>query len=230
MNRRAVRKLEAMARRYDDPGPLPDLDEVEAALWSAGEVADRRLGGYWPWHAAPFSATGIENWTSQHLGWSFPCAEAVGLLRRVFPWEGDGRIVDVGAGRGLWTSVLARAFGSDRVVGLDPCPKADAVLRTSFSRWRDETGGPAHDDVLFASWLPCNGQSGSDLGPQMLDSIVADRQTFVYAGSGPGGPVGTSDFYDRLGVEFVEYASEPLPRVYPGVFPRDFIRVYHRKP
>ena len=109
----------------------------------------------------PLSAT-IEHWTSQHLGWSPPCAEADGLIRRLFHSEGGGRIIDIGAGRGLWTKVLAHTFGYDKVVGLDPCPTGDAVIETMFSHWCDQTGGPAHGDVLFASWLPCNSQDGSD--------------------------------------------------------------------
>ena len=230
MNLRAIRKLKSLARRYDDPSSIPLLNEVEAALWRAGEVADRSLGGYWPWNTAPLISSNIEHWTAQHLGWSLPCAEAVGLIRRLFHWEGGGRVIDIGAGRGLWTKVLAHAFGSDKVIGLDPYPKGDTVIEATFSRWCDQTGGPEHRDVLFASWLPCNGQDGSELGPQILDRVLGDHQTFVYVGSGPSGPVGTNDFYDRLGVEFVEYATESLPRVYRSVFPRDFIRAYCRKP
>ena len=126
--------------------------------------------------------------------------------------------------------MLTRAFGSDKVVGLDPAPTDDDVLRTTFTDWCDETGGPEDADLLFASWLPCQDQDGSELGHQILDRIVADDQTFVYVGSGPSGPAGTKDFHDRLGVEFDEYATEPLPRVYPSVFPRDFIRAYRRRP
>ena len=47
---------------------------------------------------------------------------------------------------------------------------------------------------------------------------------------GPGGRVATKDLYQRLGVEFDQYATEPLPRVNPTVFPRDIIRAYRRKP
>ena len=85
-------------------------------------------------------------------------------------------------------------------------------------------------DLLFASWLPCQHREGCDLGHQILDRITADGQTFVDVGSGPYGPVGTKEPYDRLGVEFDEYATEPLPRLRPSVFPRDFIRAYRRKP
>lgn len=196
--------LESLARRYDAP-PMPTLNEVEAVLWEAG-VSD-----------------------SPNFGWSFPCAEALALLRRVFRWEGGGRIIDVGAGSGLWTKVLAREFGSDMVVGLDPHPGDDAVIAATFGQWCDQTGGPDPGDSLFASWLPCAGQEGSDLGTQVLDCVRGEHQMFFYVGSGPFGPVGTDDFYERLAVEFVEYATEPLPRPYPGVFPRDFIRAYCRR-
>ena len=230
MNLRTIRKLKSLARRYEDPGSPPDLNEVESILWRAGEVADRRFEGYWPWNANRLLPSNIEDWTSQHLGWSFPCAEAVGLIRRIFRWGTGARIIDIGAGCGLWTRVMALAFGSDRVVGLDPCPKGDAIIKTTFNDWCDETGGPVRGDLLFASWLPCCGQKGSDLGGQILDRVLADHHTFVYVGSGASGPVGTSDFYDRLGLEFVEYATEPLPRIYKSVFPRDFMRVYYKRP
>lgn len=35
------------------------------------------------------------------------------------------RVVDIGAGSGLWTRVMRREFGAKRVVGLDPEPKGD---------------------------------------------------------------------------------------------------------
>lgn len=229
MNKRALRRLARLVKRYEDRRAVPLLKDVEAELWAAGDVVDRRLGGYWPWDTTPLPYCNIEHWTSQNLGWSFPCAEAVALIRRLIQWP-HGRVIDVGAGSGLWTKVLKREFGPDRVVGLDPAGSSNEVLQATFSDWCDETGGPGATDLLFASWLPCEYQDGSDLGLQILDRVVADDQIFVYVGSGPCGAVGTDEFYARLGVEFCEYASEPLPRVDPSVFPRDFIRAYRRWP
>lgn len=103
------------------------------------------------------------------------------------------------------------------------------MLRAAFTDWCDETGCPEAADLLCASWLPCQDQDGFELGNQILDRIVVEDQTFVYVGSGPSGPAGTKDFHDRLGVEFDEYATEPLPRVCQSVFPRDFIRAYRRR-
>ena len=117
MNKRAIRKLARLARRYENRRTTPLLKDVETTLWRAGEVADRRLGGYWSWGPVPLLPSDIEHWTSQNPGWSFPCAEGVSLIRRLIQWP-CGRVIDIGAGRGLWTKVLKRVFGSDKVVGL----------------------------------------------------------------------------------------------------------------
>ena len=227
MNGRAIATLRRLAERYEGERGVPGLNEVEAALWRAGSLARRRVGGFRLRDRGPALSSDIEGWTSQNLGWSFPCAEAVGLIRRMVDWP-CGRVVDIGAGCGLWTRVLKREFGADRVVGLDPEPKGDSVIATTFEDWCEDTGGPGETDVLLASWLPCEGQSGDDLGLRVLDSMRS-RQTLVYVGSGPNGPVGTEEFYDRLGRELEEYATEPLPRVCRSVFPRDFARAYRCK-
>ena len=109
VNKRAIRRLARLARRYENRRTIPLLKDVEIALWRAREVADRRLGGYWPWGPVPLLSSNIEHWTSQNLGWSFPCAEAVALIRRLIQWP-CGRVIDIGAGRGLWTKVAEACF------------------------------------------------------------------------------------------------------------------------
>ena len=227
MNRRAVAALRTLARRYEQPREIPTLCEVEAVLWRAAALAGCRMGGYWPWRSNPYPDSETNDWTLGNLGWSLPCAEAIGLVRRYFDWS-EGRIIDVGAGRGLWTRVLMREFGRERVIGMDPDPRHEVVIKTSFQDWCADTGGPRDADLIVASWLPCGSQPGADLGPQILDQVQSG-QSFVYVGSGPNGPTGTIEFYDRLGREFEECATEPLPRIYPSVFPRDFARAYCRK-
>lgn len=227
MNRRALAVLNQLARRYDRKRGAPRLYEVEAALWRAGTLAERPLGGFWPRERSTIFGTNMEHWTASNLGWSLPCAEAVGLIRR-FQHGPPARIIDVGAGHGLWTRVLMQEFGSETVVGLDPAPKHPSVIEATFEDWCKSTGGPGETDTVLTSWLPCQGQPGDNLGLQILDSLQSD-QTLVYIGSGPKGPVGTDEFYTRLGREFEEYATEPLPRVCPWTYPRDFLRVFQRK-
>ena len=51
------------------------------------------LGGYWPWGKGLVLSSNIEPWTSINLGWSFPCAEAVGLIRRFFFGHPEGSLM-----------------------------------------------------------------------------------------------------------------------------------------
>ena len=228
LNRRAIATLEQLTKRYENDRKIPSLNEVEDALWRAGDVTNRPLQGFWRWpRGRGWGSSDIENWTLNNLGRSFPCAEAAGLIGRYLDWS-SGRIIDIGAGFGLWTKVLKRRFGSEKVIGLDPEHNNECVIETTFRDWCENTGGLRDGDVALASWLPCSSQLGADLGLQILDCIQAG-QTLVYIGSGPRGPTGTKEFYDRLGREFEEHSTEPLPRICRSIFPRDFARAYHRK-
>lgn len=227
MNKRASRTLNKLILRYRRKSHFPSLFEVEKTLWRAAAIANRGGGGYWFKKRELLVPFHLEQWTSVNLGWSFPCVEALRLIRRCIH-SPLGRIIDVGAGIGLWTRALQQEFGEENVIGLDPRSNSAGVLRTTFSDWCEDTSGPTREDVLFASWLPCEFQEGNSLGMQILDA-VKDTQPFVYIGSGSNGPSGTTEFHNRLATEFEEYATEPLPRIDEAVFPRDFIRLYWRK-
>ena len=227
MNTRARRKLDRLVRQYDIKAKFPCLREVEKTLWRVDAIANRRAGGYGVRNRDILIGIPLEQWISANLGWSFPCIEALRLIRRCVNWP-FGRIIDVGAGFGLWTRVLQQEFGPEKAIGLDPNSNSSLVIRTTFSDWCNETGGSTSNDILFASWLPCKNQEGDTLGLQILDKVSA-CQPFIYVGSGPRGPTGTTGFYDRLAIEFDEVATEPLPRVDKSVFQRDFLRIYERK-
>ena len=172
LNRRAIATLERLASRYESKREIPGLNEVEAALWHAGKLADRRLGGYWPSGKGLVLSSNIERWTSNNLGWSFPCAEAVGLIRRYFDWP-SGRIIDVGAGCGLWTRVLMREFGVERVIGLDPMPKDERVIKTS-----SRIGGRKQEvqETLMWCWHPgCRAMANREIVSDRKFSIAFSR-------------------------------------------------------
>ena len=228
VNRRAEVALNNLVKRYESNRPLPSLSEVEKALWRAGDITEGRgIVHRLRRHRQVRGSGYIEHWTSSHIGRSFPCAGALSLIRRCCG-DSSGRIVDVGAGLGLWTRVLQRHLPNKGVIGLDPQSKGDGVIKSTFEAWCENTGGLKEGDVVLASWLPCKGQHGASLGPTILNSVQPGEH-FIYVGSGPNGPVGTKTFYDRLAAEFEEFASEPLPRIYLGVFPRDFIKVYQKR-
>lgn len=229
---RAKAILEQLAQRYECKGDIPSLAEVEKMLWRAREIYRRDLDGPTVSPEDVAMSMGVAHsfdwWVSQKVGWSFPCSEAVELVRRAAMPGLSGRIVDVGAGCGLWTRVLSVELGASRVVGIDPEPKDARVIRATYEDWCEQTGGPGEHDSLLAAWLPCSGMQGSDLGTEILDSMQGE-QKLVYVGSGPNDATGTEEFYDRLGREFEEITSEPLPRLDRAVFRPDFIGVYRRR-
>ena len=225
MNVPSPSNCDRLMRRYRSDRPLPDLCAVEWILWGRDETANRITRGIWS--KARGIRTEYEYGRCLRLGWTLPCREAVGLIHR-YSSDMPGRIIDVGAGRGLWAMILRRSFGDDRVIAMDPDPAGPGILETAYEDWCNTTGGPEENDTVLTSWLPCTGQAGEDLGPHILDSLHP-RQRLIYIGTGPNGPVATEEFYRRLAVECDEYAGEPLPRIHRSVFPRDFVRAYSKK-
>lgn len=221
LNRTTRRRLEHLARRYAGKKAAPCLHEMERALW--------RTVSFWPWSrkTATAASSDVENWIVSNLGWSLPCAETLSLIAKCRD-EPTSRIIDVGAGSGLWTRILKRAFGAQHVVGLDPEPNGEGVIATTFDAWCRETGGLQDGDIVLLSWPPCERQPGQELGTDVLNAIGL-KQTLVYIGAGPCGPAGTRQFHEQLSHEFEEYATEPLPRICRTMFPRDYARVYRRK-
>ena len=221
LSRTVRRRLERLAKGYTEEEAAPCLDEIERKLW--------RTTSFWPWSrkAAPAASSDVESWIVSNLGWSLPCAEVLSLIARCRD-EPASRVIDVGAGSGLWTRLLKRAFGAVHVIGLDPEPKGEGVIATTFDVWRRETGGLQDGDIVLLSWPPCQGQAGQELGTEVLNAI-GSKQMLVYIGAGPWGPAGTREFHEHLSHQFEEYATEPLPRICRMMFPRDYARVYRRK-
>ncbi len=69
-------------------------------------------------------------------------------MRRLIRWL-SGRIIGNGTGRGLWSKVLKRAIGSDKVIGLDPACTGDNMVQHTFSDWFDETGAQKRPTICL---------------------------------------------------------------------------------
>ena len=229
LNRRASAALEQLQGRYAGGQRTATLHEVEAVLARVDKLARRPSARFWPWSGEPciLASGDVDRWIANHPGWSLPCAEALSLISKCRHGP-TARVIDVGAGSGLWTRTLKREFGAENVIGLDPEPKSDEIIETTFLAWCEETGGLRNGDVVLLSWPPCTGQPGQELGTEVLDAIGSGH-TLVYVGAGPRGPAGTPEFHDRLAREFEEYATEPVPRPTPTIFPRDYARAYQRR-
>ena len=144
LNRRARVTLERLAKRYASERETENLHEVETALRHAEKLAHRHPAGFRSWFRAkdiPLLVN-IEHWTASNLGWSLHCAEAVWLISRCRNGL-TTRVIDVGAGLGLWTRTLRQAFGAENVIGLDPESKIEGIIEMSFEDWCEAEGGPA---------------------------------------------------------------------------------------
>ena len=229
LNRRARAALEQLQGRYASEQRTAALHEVEAVLARVDELARRRPARFWPWSGEPciLASGDVDRWIANHLGWSLPCAEALWLISK-FRDGPTARVIDVGAGSGLWTRALQREFGAENVIGLDPAPKSNEIIETTFLTWCEETGGLRNGDTVLLSWPPCTGQRGQELGTEVLNAMGSGH-TLIYVGAGPRGSAGTPEFHDQLARKFEEYATEPVPRTTPTIFPRDYARAYRRR-
>ncbi len=229
LNRNAREALEQLQRRYASEQRTATLHEVEAALAGVEKLTRRQPARFWPWWSDEpciSASSDVDHWITNNLGWSLPCAEALWLISK-FRDGPTARVIDVGAGLGLWTRTLKREFGTENVIGLDPEPGSKEIIERTFLTWCEETEGLRKGDTVLLSWPPCTGQ-GQELGTEVLNAIGSEH-TLIYVGAGPRGPAGTPEFHDRLAREFEEYATEPVPKARPSICPRDYARAYQRK-
>jgi hypothetical protein len=141
----------------------------------------------------------------QKYTWAIPTEGALALLARYSP------IVEMGAGTGLWASMLA-ARGAD-VVAFDAEPPN--IVK---NHWHDRTeiffpvqpGTPEvlanfPDRSLFLCWPPYN----TAMASECLDYYRG--QHVLYIGEGKWGCTATDDFHETLENDFnmIEYTDIP---------------------
>ena len=171
----------------------------------------------------------LEDWTRKVWGWTLPCQDVIDVLRRCIPSD-DFRIIDVGAGSGNWTRVLADHFGTDSAIGIDPAIVTGAYTNNrqlhpmTFADWLREYGPFSTQDIVFLSYPPCPPQEGHEISVEVIDAMVPG-QTLLYLGEGPRGADGTPEFHRRLSEEYTEWTTVPLPSESPFRFPRPYARV-----
>lgn len=153
------------------------------------------------------------------FGFSVPCAEAVAALRKLGP------LVEIGAGTGYWSAILA-ANGHD-VVATDPVPGRSHYGFNIGAHYPvvQLFGNAAvrhypERDVL-CSW-PC---SRVTWAMDAARQIAAPRH-FAYIGEGRGGQTGDNGLFDLLEAAFDRIATIPLPQ-FSGC--KDRLTIYRRR-
>jgi hypothetical protein len=161
----------------------------------------------------------IDRWTYvRRYGFSIPCAEAVEALLRLGP------LVEIGAGSGSWSRLLASA-GADIVatdIAADAPPHRMLTVGEHFPvlpLGAVKAARQFTDRAVFVSWpkRPWPARLVRELGPGRRIAIV---------GEGRGGVTGDDLMFDILDRDFEVVATVPVPR-----FPtcKDRLTIYERR-
>lgn len=147
---------------------------------------------------------------TKRYAWAIPSPAAISMLVRHSP------IVEIGAGKGYWASLVAAAGG--RILCFDKHPPKD--------QWHPVVrGGPdmasKHSDkTLFLCWPPY----WDNMASECLQAYRG--QTLVYVGETEGGCNATDDFFDQLQADWVHTQGVAIPQ-WEGI--RDYLFVFTRK-
>lgn len=152
--------------------------------------------------------------------WAVPNDEAISTLVKYSP------IVEIGAGRGYWASLVASA-GAD-IVAFDLNPPT----RRQVNTWHRQSGtffkvskadldvvGTYRDRTLFLCWPP----HGSDVALRTIQNYKG--KTVIYVGDNGHVSSGTPEFYKELSTSFNLVQFVDIPR-WPGV--DDRLEVWQR--
>lgn len=192
-------------------------------LWRLIAEASPKNGNGW-------STDHVEDWMSEHerrdafirqFSFAVPTPVAVGRIKR---FVGDRKLLEAGAGSGLWARLLSDAGvvvtaldnGSWRRSGwginvgkyypVERCDAAEAVKQN-----RDH-------QALMVCWPDYN----SPMAAKTLDMFEGDR--LIYIGEGSGGCTGDDRFHEMLESWQAKYVAIPQ---WPGI--HDEVVLYARK-
>ena len=146
--------------------------------------------------------------------WGIPNQEAIQTLTKLSP------IVEIGAGRGYWASLIKKAGGQivcydSKLDNGDESLNFFKVRTGSFGKIADHP-----DHTLFLCWSPYD-------EPLAYDCLKAYKgKTLVYVGEGAGGCTGCGNFHSLLEKEWDEVICVDIPQ-WEGI--HDQMIVYERR-
>lgn len=152
--------------------------------------------------------------------WAIPNDNAIRLLASMGP------VIEIGAGNGYWSHLIAKAGGS--ITAYDPKPGKHHI--DSDGRvWHPVLEGGVEKvqtdhkkHTLLLVWPPYNTPMAFDA---LLRFIQIGGQTLAYVGEGEGGCTADDDFFKLLHDNFEPVGDAPLPQ-WEGI--HDHLTVYRR--
>jgi hypothetical protein len=131
---------------------------------------------------------------------------------------GDRKVLEVFAGRGLW-SLLLRLLDV-HVVATDLEPKADGFCHVRAQSATEAVRAERDANLLFMCWAPYN-------DPADYDALIEyEGEYVVTVAEGSGGCVGSDQFWPYIGKHFESIAYTEIPQWY-GI--HDHLLVWQRR-
>ena len=168
-------------------------------------------------HGSP-STYGARTNLVKEFAWAVPNDEAIQAI------IGCGPIVEIGAGKGYWASLIVEAGGDVEAYDMY---ESDINFYTDkdepylfVSQGSHEKVDRHNDRALFLCW-PCY-----DKGWAAETLALYGGDTFIYVGEGFGGCTGDDVFHTALEKEWDEVRSVRIPQ-WAGI--HDDLRIYKRK-
>lgn len=152
---------------------------------------------------------------ARRWSWAIPSDEAIAKIVAFAP-----RIVEVGAGGGLWAKLLREA-GAD-VIAYDAAPGDNEqveCLHTDVLQGTAEVAAQHPDRALMLCWPPYD----TDMAVEALAAYQGDR--LIYIGEGFGGCTANDAFFQRLDNEWHEEEWFSIPQ-YECI--NDYLALYTR--
>jgi hypothetical protein len=179
--------------------------------------------------------------------WAIPTPQALDFIHKHAP----GGIIEVGAGRGYWASLLQKAHGADSIIATDRMPPTMAGVNSYHpsqpETWREDlepfrprrTCLQAKGTFTEVAMMKANDAAGLYPGRALMlcwppyDTPMAAEalatyagNTVIYIGEGYGGCTGNDKFHQLLEEQWEAVDNYHIPQ-WIGI--HDYVCIYRRQ-
>lgn len=150
----------------------------------------------------------------RRLSWAVPSLEALEMIKE---YAGDSKVLEIFAGRGLW-SLLLRLLDV-HVVATDREPKTDGFCHVRAQSATEAVRAERDANLLLMCWAPYD-------DPADYDALIEyEGEYVVTVAEGHGGCVGSDQFWNYIHEHFVGIDYVDIPQWY-GI--HDHLEVWKR--
>lgn len=188
-----------------------------------------------PYHIFGAEEYGRRSEFTRSMSWAVPTREAI---QQILKWSSGGKIIEIGAGRGLWAKLL-RDEGA-LVEASDPNPPDENHFFKNWSNEADRDGhvydqiervsGEEHasrsetGDTLMIVWPYFEDSGDSDWQASAVRNFKGDKIVFV--GEHEGGATGSPQFWREINKNWTVAGHVEIPK-WAGM--HDSVMLFRRK-